>query len=285
MASLQEVKGRMKSIDSTKQITNAMNLVATAKLTKSRDNVAKTRPFFNTVQETIHSIMSHTNGVSHPFIKSNNVDNATFIVIASDMGLCGGYNANVCKLAQESIEKKGKADIITIGKKSREFFKARNMEVSEEITGISESPTYIHADGIASSIIERFKKGQTGEVYLVYTVFESIIVQEPKVVRLLPLEPETLGIESKAQNGLMNYDPSPEAVLEYVIPKYITSVIYGALVESAASEQGARMTAMDAATENAEEMLEDLNIEYNRARQAAITQELSEIVGGAEALK
>ncbi len=285
MASLQEVKGRMKSIDSTKQITNAMNLVATAKLTKSRENVARTRPFFNTVQETIHSIIGHTNGVSHPFIKSNKVKKATFIVIASDMGLCGGYNANVCKLALENIEKKADADIISIGKKTREFFKAREIEISEEIIDISENPTYIHADGIASNIIEQYKKGQTGEVYLVYTVFESVIVQTPKIVQLLPLEPEKFGIEAKGQKILMNYDPSPEAVLEYVIPKYITSVIYGALVESAASEQGARMTAMSAATDNAEEMLEDLSIEYNRARQGAITQELSEIVGGAEALK
>ncbi|HHX61539.1 MAG TPA: ATP synthase F1 subunit gamma [Epulopiscium sp.] len=285
MASLQEVKGRMKSIDSTKQITNAMNLVATAKLTRSRENVVKTRPFFNTVQETIHSIISHTNGVSHPFIKSNKVDNATFIVIASDMGLCGGYNANVCKLALESTKQKEHADIITVGKKAREYFKARDIEISEEIIGVSESPTYIHADGIARNIIEQYKKGKTGEVYLVYTVFESVVAQVPKVVQLLPLEPEKFGLESKGQGALMNYDPSPEAVLEYVIPKYITSVIYGALVESAASEQGARMTAMSSATDNAEEMLEDLSIEYNRARQAAITQELSEIVGGAEALQ
>ena len=165
MASLQEVKGRMKSIDSTKQITNAMNLVATAKLTKSRENVAKTRPFFNTVQETIHSIISHTNGVSHPFIKSNKVDNATYIVIASDMGLCGGYNANVCKLALENIVKKDHVDIISIGKKTREFFKAREIDISEEIVGISENPTYIHADGIASNIIEHYKKGQTGSLF------------------------------------------------------------------------------------------------------------------------
>ncbi|NLI89420.1 MAG: ATP synthase F1 subunit gamma [Epulopiscium sp.] len=285
MASLQEVKGRMKSIDGTKQITNAMDLVATAKLTKSRENVKKTRPFFNTVQETIHSIMSNTNGISHPFIRSNKVDNATFVVISSDMGLCGGYNANVCKLALENIEAKNNADIITIGKKSREYFRARDMEISKEYIGISENPTYIHADGIASEIIKRYKEGQTGEVYLVYTVFESVISQVPKIVRLLPLEPEKFDIDDKKINPLMSYDPSPEAVLEYVIPKYITSVIYGALVESAASEQGARMTAMSAATDNAEEMLEDLNILYNRARQAEITQELSEIVGGAEALK
>lgn len=285
MASLQEVKGRMRSIDSTKQITNAMNLVATAKLTKGRDNVAKTRPFFDTVQETIHSIISHTKGVSHPFIKSNGVEKATVIVIASDMGLCGGYNANVCKLALETIKQKGNANIVTIGKKARDYFKARDLEVSEEIIGISENPTYIHADGIASNIIQQYKNKEIGEVYLVYTVFESVIVQEPKMVQLLPLEPKEFALEPKGQGAYLTYDPSPEAVLEYVIPKYIASVIYGALVESAASEQGARMTAMSAATDNAEEMLEDLSIEYNRARQAAITQELSEIVGGAEALK
>lgn len=285
MASLQGIKGRMKSIDSTKQITNAMNLVATAKLSRSRENVAKTRPFFNTVQETIHSIMSHTKGVSHPFVRSNKVNNATFIVVASDIGLCGGYNANVCKLALDKMQEQENKDLITIGKKAREYFRARNVEISEEIVGISESPTYIHASRIAQTIIDNYKSGATGEVYFVYTAFQSIIVQEPKIVQLLPLNPEDFNLEVKGQGALMNYDPSPEAVLDYVIPKYIASVIYGGMVESAASEQGARMTAMSVATENAEEMMEDLTIEYNRARQAAITQELSEIVGGAEALK
>lgn len=285
MASLQEVKVRMKSIDGTKQITNAMDLVATAKLTKSREVVKKTRPYFHTVQETIHSIISNTKGVRHPFIESNGVDHATFIVIASDMGLCGGYNAHVSKLALDHIEKKKQADIITIGRRSRDYFKARDMEVSEAIVGISESPTYIHAEGIARNIIKRYNEEKTGEVYLVYTEFESVLAQIPKIVKLLPLEPESFGLEEKKTNLLMNYDPSPEAVLGYVIPKYITSVIYGGLVESAASEQGARMTAMSAATENAEEMMEDLSMLYNRARQSEITQELSEIVGGAEALK
>lgn len=284
MASLQEVKGRMKSINSTKQITNAMDLVATTKLTRSRRNLQKTRPFFNTVRETIHSIVSNTSGISHPFIESNKVENATFIVIASDIGLCGGYNANASKLALENIEKEKSADIITIGKKAREYFKARDFEIEKEYTGISENPTYIHADGIASEIIEQYTQGKTGQVYLIYTVFESVIVQEPKIIKLLPLEPEEFKSQGGKQKTLLTYDPSPEAVLDYVIPKYLTSVIYGALVESAASEQGARMTAMSAATDNAEEMIEDLSIQYNRARQAAITQELSEIVGGAEAL-
>ena len=285
MASLQGIKGRMKSIDSTKQITNAMNLVATAKLSKSRVRVTQTRPFFNTVQETIHSIISHTKGVSHPFLISNKVDHATYIVVASDLGLCGGYNANVCKLGLEQMQLKDNTSLITIGKKAREYFKARNVDIAEEIIGISESPTYIHAVEIANNAIEAYKKGETGAVYFVYTSFESVIAHEPKVVQLLPLNPEEFKLDVKGQGSLMNYDPSPEAVLDYVIPKYITSVIYGGMVESAASEQGARMTAMSAATENAEEMMDDLTVEYNRARQGAITQELSEIVGGAEALK
>ena len=285
MASLQSIKGRMKSIDSTKQITNAMNLVATAKLTKSRAKVRQTRPFFQTVQETIHSIMCQTKGISHPFVISNKVDHATFIVLASDLGLCGGYNANVCKLALQEMQLKDNKSLVTIGKKAREFFKARHFEISEEIIGISENPNYIHAVEIAQNAIEDYKKGKTGAVYFVYTSFESVIVHEPKIVQLLPLNPEEFSLESKGQCSLMNYDPSPEAVLDYVIPKYITSVIYGGMVESAASEQGARQAAMSAATDNAEEMIEDLSIQYNRARQDAITQELSEIVGGAEALK
>lgn len=285
MASLQSIKGRMKSIDSTKQITNAMNLVATAKLTKSRVKVAQTRPFFSTVQETIHSIMSYTKGVSHPYLTNNKVDHATFIVLASDLGLCGGYNANVCKLALQQIQQKSNYSVITIGKKTREYFKARHIDIAQEIVGISENPTYIHAVEIAQNAIEDYKNGKTGAVYFVYTSFESVIVHEPKMVQLLPLDPEEFGLEVKGQGALMNYDPSPEAVLDYVIPKYITSVIYGGMVESAASEQGARKAAMSAATENAEEMIEDLGIAYNRARQGEITQELSEIVGGAEALK
>lgn len=285
MASLQEIKGRMKSIDSTKKITNAMNLVATAKLSRSREGVAKTRPFFYKVQETIHSIMSHTKGVPHTFVKNNGVDHSTFIVLASDIGLCGGYNANICKLALQHMEQKQNTSLITVGKKARDYFKSRNLNISNEIIGISENPLYIHALRIAQDVIEEYKKGNTGEIYLAYTTFQSIITQEPKVIRLLPLDPKDFEPEEGNGGSLMNYDPSPEAVLDYVVPKYVASVIYGGMVESAASEQGARMTAMDSATENAEEMMEKLVVKYNRARQAEITQELSEIVGGAEALK
>lgn len=285
MASLKGIKGRMKSIDSTKQITNAMNLVATAKLSKSKESVVKTRPFFDKVQETINSIVSHAKGVSHPFVKSNEVDHATFIVLASDRGLCGGYNANVCKLALQSIEQKNNIDLITIGKKARDYFKTRKYDIAQDFVGISENPTYIHAKHIAEKVIDEYKNGRTGEVYLAYTTFQSTIAQEPKIIQLLPLDPKDFTLEEGEKGGLVEYEPSPEAVLDYVIPKYIASVIYGGMVESAASEQGARMTAMDSATENAEEMMGKLTIQYNRARQAAITQELSEIVGGAEALK
>lgn len=288
MASLKDIKGRIKSINSTKQITNAMNLVATAKLTKSKEAALKTRPFFTKIQSTMQSIVQSAGPVNMPLLKENGSSKKVYITVAADRGLAGGYNANICKLVMNAIDNKENAEIVAVGKKASEQFRAKRFNIVKEVHGISADPTYSAAKELADYVIERFGKGEVGEVYLAYTSFKSTIQQEPEMIRLLPVEIN----ETKDSNesvgeptDLLVYDPSPEAVLGYVIPRYLGDVIYGGMVEASASEQGARMTAMDSATENAQEMIEKYEIQYNRARQAAITQELSEIVGGAEALK
>ncbi len=288
MASLQDIKGRIRSIDSTKKITSAMNLVATSKLNKSKEAALKTRPFFNKILTTMQSIAQHANEMDSPYLKANGSDVKAYITLTGDKGLCGGYNSNICKLTMAAIESKEKSHLIVVGKKGVDQFKLRGFEVNKQILDISEQPKYSDAKEIASYIIDQFKNGKIGEVYLAYTSFKSSIQQEPQMVRILPLDMKNIEeqmSESEQPSDLLVYEPSPEAVLGYIIPRYVTDVIYGALVEASASENGARMTAMDSATENATEIMDKLSIQYNRARQAAITQELTEIVAGAGALK
>lgn len=288
MASLQDIKGRIRSIDSTKKITSAMNLVATSKLNKSKEAALRTRPFFNKIISTMQSIGANAKGQGSPFLKANGCETKAFITLSGDKGLCGGYNANICKLTMNHIEDKEKTHLVVVGKKGVEQFRSRGYEVAKTVTDISESPTYIDAKEIANYVTDKFLKGEIGEVYLAYTSFKSTIQQEPQMVRLLPLDIENIEAEKSESNepsDLLIYEPSPEAVLGYVIPRYVADVIYGALCEASASENGARMTAMDSATENAQEIQDKLSIQYNRARQAAITQELTEIVAGVGALK
>lgn len=289
MASLQDIKGRIRSIDSTKKITSAMNLVATSKLHKSKEAALRTRPFFNKMITTMQSIAKNADRVSSPFLQPNGSDKVAYITLSADRGLCGGYNANICKLVMKHIQDMQKAQLVVVGKRGKELFRSKGYQISKEILGISEEPSYKGAKEIAEYVIDKFSTGEVGEVYLAYTSFKSSIQQEPVMIRILPIDMESIESEEIREEGLpkdlLVYEPSPEAVLGYVIPRYVADVIYGGMVEASASEQGARMTAMDSATENAEEIMEKLNIQYNRARQAAITQELSEIVGGAEALK
>jgi F-type H+-transporting ATPase subunit gamma len=289
MASLQDIKGRIRSIDSTKKITSAMNLVATSKLNKSKEAALRTRPFFNKMLSTMQSIAKNAQKIESPFLNPNGSDTKAYITLSADRGLCGGYNSNICKLTMKHIEDKEKAHLVVLGKRGKEQFRAKGYTIQKEILGVSEQPTYKVAKEIAEYVTDKFIKGEVGEVYLAYTSFKSSIQQEPTMIRLLPIDMEDIADEKTSEeelpSNLLVYEPSPEAVLGYVIPRYVADVIYGGMVEASASEQGARMTAMDSATENAEEIMEKLNIQYNRARQAAITQELSEIVGGAEALK
>lgn len=282
MASMRDIKRRIKSVNSTQQITKAMNLVASSKLTRARNRLNDTRPFFNETRKAIADIVSGSKGISHPFLQEREVKSTAVIVLTGDRGLCGGYNVNVSKAALERAEASADAKLITIGTKAREYFKAKGKNIIETYTGISEKPEYEDALKIAGKALKLFTSGEVDEVYLAYTEFISTLSSEPKLIKILPVDVnEFKNDETEPQShALTMYEPNEEAVLDYVIPKYVNTVIFGALVESAVCELGARMTAMDSATENATEMIDSLSLLYNRARQGAITQEITEIVGG-----
>lgn len=286
---MQDIKRRIRSVNSTKQITKAMELVASSKMKKTKERLETTRPYFNAVRDAVNDIISHTIGVRHKLITPREIKKTGYIVISADRGLAGGYNSNVIKAATNHMKEKNEVSVITIGQKAKGFFKKRNYDIDGEFTHISEDPSYADAQNIGRLAVELYNQGLVDEVNLVYTEFVSTISYNPKVIKLLPLEPEKnekedKEIENTELKDLMSYEPSPEAVLSYLIPKYIDSTIYGALVESAASEQSARRIAMENATDNAEDIIDTLELKYNRARQASITQEITEIIGGAEAL-
>lgn len=289
MASMRDIKRRIKSVSSTQQITKAMNLVASSKLNKAKSRFNDTKPYFNAVQKVIVNIVKGSNGVSSEFLKSRDGNKAAVIVIAGDRGLCGGYNSNVCKAAY-NIAKDKETSMITIGSKARDYFNHKHMNIAGDITGISENPTYADAFVLGTKVVKMFAEKEVDEVYLAYTEYISTIASEPKVIKLLPLDPKDFADIDKNSNDTSNltltiYEPDEEEVLNYIIPKYINTVIYGALAESAVCELGARMTAMDSATDNANEMIDKLNLVYNRVRQGAITQEITEIVSGSNALE
>ncbi len=287
---MRDIKRKIKSINSTKQITKAMELVSTAKLKKARDRLDSTKPYFETVKQTIWDIFENSKDVKHEYLEVRDVKKTLYIVITGDRGLCGGYNINAIKMALEDIKGKDKATLIPIGLKARDYFQKRDYELAGEYTHISENPDFKHAREIGKIALDLYSEQEIDEVKLVYTEFVSTISQQPRIVKLLPVvnekqETEDLAEDTEDEFKYVSYEPSPEAVLGYLIPKYIASTIYGGLVESSASEQAARRVAMESATDNAEDMIDDLTLSFNQARQAAITQEISEIVGGAEALK
>lgn len=286
MASIRDIQLRIKSIEGTEQITKAMKLVATAKLQKAKSKVETSRPHFEKVKETIGSIIASSDDLNIPILNNREVKKTTYIVISSDRGLAGGYNANICKMIANRITDKGNTNLITVGKKAKDFFIRRDYIIDEAYTGFSESPDFANASNLGNKVFKQYMDGETDEIFLAYTKFNSTINQEPILIKLFPIDIDDFKTDKEDMEAeIMNYEPDAESVLGRIIPKYVNSIIYGALVESAASEQGARMTAMDSATNNAIDMINDLTLLKNRARQDSITQELSEIVAGAEALK
>lgn len=286
MPSLGDVKRRIGSVKNTKQITNAMNLVSASKLQKAKVRLSATGPYFNETRRVISSIVTNSNGIKHPFITKRDNDRVLVVVITSDRGLCGGYNANVSKEVASFIEEKN-ASLFVVGNKGRDYFTRRNVNIFGTMNGISEKPSYEDAKYIGDVVVESYLQDNFDEVYLAYTEFKSTISHVPNIIRLLPVETTDIEVtsEEKQSSSLMKYDPGEEEVLTYVMPKYINTVIYGGLIEASTCEQAARMTSMDAATENANEVIGNLTLVYNRARQSAITQEITEIVSGANALE
>lgn len=280
-----DIKRRMRSINNTMQITKAMYLVSSAKLRRAKERAEETRPYYEITNESVKRILSSSKGLNHPFLDKREIKKTVFIVITADRGLAGGYNSNVLRMSEQLIDKETDS-VIVIGSKGRDFFNRRGYNVLEAYSGITEEPEFSDARAIGNIVMNLYKNEEVDSIKLVYTKFVSAMTQEPTTITLLPSEiGEGEDAEEAKSLTQVQYEPSPESVIEYLIPKYIQGAIFGGLVEAAASQQGARMTAMESATDNAEEIIEDLDLKYNRARQASITQEISEIVGGAEALK
>ncbi len=280
---MKDIKRRIKSVESTMQITKAMELVASSKLRKAKEKADNARPYFNALYDTMREIQSENADFFSQYMKKRSAKTVLLVVIAGDRGLAGGFNSNVLKLAQARIDelKAEQIDvkILAIGKKSAEYFTKRGYDMAGSYPNVAEGIKIHHAAIISDKIVYPFINGEYDRVELFRTEYVSPLVQQAEKVPVLPLEIENL--ESKGVRQLPEYDPSPEIVFDAIVPKYITGIIFCAVVDSFASEQAARRTAMESATDNAEEMISGLSLMYNRARQASITQEITEIVGGA----
>ena len=286
MASMRDIKRRKSSIQSTQQITKAMKLVSTVKLQKAKNRAEQTDPYFNYMYKTVSSMLARSGNIDHPYLTAGDSKKKAVVVITSNRGLAGGYNSNIVKLITGSDFDKEDLDIYAVGGKGAEALERRGYHIANLQTDMMEAPTYPDAASLCNRVLDAFTSGEVGEIYLAYTHFKNTVSQEAKLIKLLPVEIEPDSEENQASdsNILMNYEPNEEEALDMIIPKYVTSLFYGALVEAVASENGARMQAMDSATSNAEEMISDLSLKYNRARQGSITQELTEIIAGANAI-
>ena len=275
--STKEIKNRIRSMESTKQITKAMEMVAASKLRRAQTQIQSSRPYFQILRSTIDEIVQSNTDFSSPFLQKRSTGKAMYIVIAGDRGLAGGYNSNVLKLAE--AEMKGKdVTVLPIGKKSVDFFRSRKVNAMTETYAEAADVDIGDCFSVSKQICKAYLNGDFDEVYVVYTNFVSVLSQVPTVMKLLPLTKDEN--TSSASNCDTLYEPSADAVFAAVVPEYLGGILHGALCESRAAEQAARRTAMDAATSNADEMIADLSLKFNRARQAAITQEITEIVAG-----
>ena len=284
MASMKDIKRRRDSIQSTGQITKAMKLVSTVKLQKAKGKAESTKPYSDLMYETICNMLARSGNINHKYLVPGESSKKAVITITANRGLAGGYNTNLTKLITESGIPKEDIDIVAIGTKGRDYLARRGYNISEDDSDVINEPLYTDARSICDKLLERFAAGEIGEIYLAYNSFKNTVVHEPKLIKLLPVSVDTDGLSSGEDTTPMNYEPAEDEALNLIIPKYVCSLIYGALIEAVASENGARMQAMDNATSNADEMISDLSLKYNRARQASITQELTEIIAGANAI-
>ncbi len=284
MASMRDIKRRKTSIQSTQQITKAMKLVSTVKLQRAKTRAERSKAYFNCMYETIKGMISKTGHIDHPYLIKGTSDKKAVVVITSNRGLAGGYNSNIVKLVTGSDLNKKDVLVYAIGKKGRDVLKRRGYTIQADYSEVINEPLYKDAMDIADVLLEAYTKQEIGEIWLAYTGFKNTVSHIPTLIKLLPVDNTEEQKDKSSSESIMNYEPEETEALELIIPKYISSLIYGALIEAVASENGARMQAMDSATSNAEEMIGSLELQYNRARQGHITQELTEIIGGAEAL-
>ena len=285
MASMRDIKRRKSSIQSTQQITKAMKLVSTVKLQRAKQRAEQSQAYFNAMYQTVSSMLAKAGNLQHPYTIGNDSPRKAIVMITGNRGLAGGYNANIIKLITKSDFAKEDLDIYAIGTKGRDTMKRYGYTIKESYGDLAEEPSYSEAMHISRSLLSAYKAGEIGEIYLAYTSFKNTVSHEPKLIRLLPADTSAKAAEEgSGATAAMNFEPEDEEALSLIVPQYVTSLIYGGLVESVASENGARMQAMDSATSNAEEMISSLSLLYNRARQGAITQELTEIIAGTEAI-
>jgi F-type H+-transporting ATPase subunit gamma len=259
-----------------------MEMVAASNLRRAQGAAEAARPYADKLKEVVGSIAAGTKGVKHPMLQTREIKKTGYLVITSDRGLAGGYNSNVLRKVSAEIREKHNSPneyaIFVIGRKGRDFFQRRNMPIVQQVTGLPDSPSFSDIKAVAAAAVSNFEQGAYDELYLVYNQFVNAMTQVPTIKRLLPLDDVSGTVTANYE-----YEPSPEGVLEVLLPKYAETLIYSAVLEGKASEFGARMTAMNSATKNATKMIDTYTLAYNRARQAAITQEISEIVAGANA--
>jgi F-type H+-transporting ATPase subunit gamma len=289
MPSLKAVRLRIASVKSTQKITSAMKMVAAARLRRSQDAIVAARPYAKTMADITSEVAAHAGAEDHPLLQRRAGRRIALIVMTSDRGLCGGFNTNLCRLAQRHGEEKSKGGEIdecryeVVGRKGRDYFRRRKLNMTRDLPGATGEMAIVRAKEVAATVTEEFLNGTVDGVWLVYNQFKSVMSQRPVIEPLLPVAAAQATGDAGSSEFL--YEPGKGQILDYILPMYVETQIHRALLESVASEFGARMTAMENATKSATEMIDRLTLQYNRARQASITKELMEIVGGAEALK
>ncbi|MDZ7714721.1 MAG: ATP synthase F1 subunit gamma [Balneolaceae bacterium] len=294
MANLRDIRNRIESVQNTQQITKAMKMVAAAKLKKAQDRIIETRPYSFKMQEVVARLAKNADENNILLKKPEKTENILFVVIGSDRGLCGGFNNNLFKVVEKRIEddfadynNSGNLSLITIGQKASKYFGKRDYKVKDAYPGFFDELVFGEVAEIMKGIIAEFKDGNFDAVYLAFNEFKSVIAQNRVIEPVLPIEPSSLLDDSEEADENLDYiyEPDVDSILDELLPLHLNIQFWKAILESNAAEQGARMTAMDNATENAKELQDDLRLEYNRARQSAITTEISEIISGAQALE
>jgi F-type H+-transporting ATPase subunit gamma len=294
MATLRDIRRRIRSVESTQKITRAMKLVAAAKLRRAQERIVSARPYAVKMAELLSSLVRRAEGEAHPLLVRRPAARKRLVIITADKGLCGAFNSNILRASLAFLREQGETSVtlVVVGKKARDFYRRRQYEIKSEMLGFFDRLAYSHAQELAGGLMQEYLSDEVDEVHLLYNEFRSVAVQRVKREQLLPIESaEAVDGQGGGQGGAEGpagdyiYEPSPEAILAALLPRHVTTQVYRALMESVAGEYGARMTAMEAATKNAKEMISVLSIQYNKARQERITKELLDIVGGAEALR
>ncbi|MGH7397897.1 MAG: ATP synthase F1 subunit gamma, partial [Candidatus Rokuibacteriota bacterium] len=285
-----DIRRRIRSVESTQKITRAMKLVAAAKLRRAQERILSARPYALKMAELLSSLVARAEGEAHPLLERRPAARKRLVIITADKGLCGAFNSNILRASLAFLREQADTSLtlVVVGKKARDFYRRRPWEVKSEMLGFFDRLAYAHAQELAGGLMQEYLGGEVDEVHLMYNEFRSVAVQRVRREQLLPIESVRAPDASAGPEGAGGdyiYEPSPEAILAALLPRHVTTQVYRALMESVAGEYGARMTAMEAATKNAKEMIGVLTIQYNKARQERITQELLDIVGGAEALR